>query len=68
MIGYATIFFSYDPKGEYSFSPTVWITEMKTQNFSEMDFCQSQAAGTHFDLPDFELRQSPKTFTYGSLH
>ena len=32
MIGYATIEFSYDPNGYYSFPLTVWITEMKTQN------------------------------------
>ena len=38
MIGYATIEFIYDPKGEYSFPLTVWITEMKTQNLLAMDF------------------------------
>ena len=68
MIGYATIEFSYDPDGEYTFPLTVWITEMKTQNLLGMDFCQSQASGIHFDLPGIELRQPPKTFCYGSLH
>ena len=51
MIGYATIEFSYDPNGEYSFPLTVWITEMRTQNLLEMDFCPNQASGIHFDLP-----------------
>ena len=67
MIGYATIEFSYDPNGEYSFPSTVWIAEMKTQNLLGMDFCQNQASGIHFDLPGIELRQPPKTFCYGSL-
>ena len=68
MIGYATIEFSYDPNGEYTFLLTVWITEMRTQNLLGMDFCQNQASGIHFDLPGIELRQTPKTFCYGSLH
>ena len=67
MIVYATIEFSYDPKGEYSFPLTVWITEMRTQNLLGMDFCQNQASGIHFDLTGIELRQTPKTFCYGSL-
>ena len=62
MIGYATIEFSYDPNGEYSFPLTAWITEMKTQNLLGMDFCRNQASGIHFDLPGIELRQPPKTF------
>ena len=68
MIGYATIEFSYDPNGEYSFTLTVWITEMRTQNLLGMEFCQNQASGINFDLPGIELRQPPKTFCYGSLH
>ena len=68
MIGYATIEFSYDPNGEYSFPLIVWITEMKTHNLLGMDFCQNQTSGIHFDLPGIELRQPPKTFCYGSLH
>ena len=59
MIGYATIEFSYDPNGEYSFPLTVWIMEMKTQNTLRMDVCQNQASGIHFDLPGIELRQPP---------
>ena len=68
MVGYATIEFSYDPNGEYSFPLIVWITEMKTQNLLGLDFCQNQASRIHFDLPGIELRQPPKTFCYGSLH
>ena len=68
MIGYATMEFSYDPNGEYTFPLTVWITKMKTQNLLGMDFCQNQASGIHFNLPGIELRQPPKTFCYGSLH
>ena len=68
MIEYATIEFSYDPNGEYSFPLTVWPTEMKTQNLLGMDFCQNQASGIHFDLLGKELRQPMKTFCYGSLH
>ena len=56
MIGYATIEFSYDPNGEYTFPLTVWITEMRTQNLLGMDFCQNQASGIHFALPGIELR------------
>ena len=62
MIGYATIEFSYDPNGKYSFPITVWITEMKTQNLLGMDFCQNQASGIQFDLPGIELRQPPNPF------
>ena len=68
MIGYATMEFSYDPNGEYTFPLTVWITEMRTKNLLEMEFCQNQASGIHFDLPGIELRQPPKTFCCGSLH
>ena len=68
MIGYATIDFSFDPNGEYSFPLTVWITEMRTQNLLGMNFCQNQASGIHFALPGIELRQPPKTFCYGSFH
>ena len=49
MVGYATTEFSYDPNGEYSFPPIVWITEMRTLNLLGMDFCQNQASGIHFD-------------------
>ena len=67
-IGYATIEFSFDPNGEYSFPLTVWITEMKTQILLVMDFCQTQTSGIHFDLPGIELRHHPKNFCYESLH
>ena len=40
MIGLATLTFSYDPDGQFTFPLTVWITEMKTQNLLGMDFCQ----------------------------
>ena len=68
MICDATIEFSYDPNGEYSFPLTVWITEMRTQNLLGMDFCQNQASGIHFDLPGIEPRQPSKTLYYGSFH
>ena len=68
MTGYATIEFSYDPNGEFSFPLTVWITEMRTQNLFGMDFCQNQVSGIHFELPGIELQQPPKTLCYGSLH
>ena len=67
MIGYATIEFSYDSNGEYSFPLTVWITKIRTQNLLGKDFCQNQAFGLHFDLLGIELRQPPKNFCYGSL-
>ena len=38
MIGFATLTFSYDPDGQFSFPLTVWITEMKTQNLLGMEF------------------------------
>ena len=68
MIGYATIEFSYDANGEYTFPLTVWITKMRTQNLLGMDLCQNEASGIHFDLSGIELRQPPKTICYGSLH
>ena len=68
MIGYATIEFSYDPNGEYTFPLTVWITDWRTQNLLGMDFCQNQAPRIHIDLPGIELRQPSKKFYYGSLH
>ena len=68
MIGYATIEFSYDPNGEYTFPLTVWITEMRTQNLLGMDFCQNQASRIHFDLLALSYGSPPKTFCYGSLH
>ena len=60
MIGFATLPFSYDPDGQFSFPLTVWITEMKTQNLLGMDFCQKQVSDIHFDLPGIELKEPPK--------
>ena len=68
MIGFATLTFSYDPDGQFSFPLTVWITEMKTQNLLGMDFCQKQVSGIHFDLPGIELKEPSNTVCYGSLH
>ena len=68
MIGLATLTFSYDPDGQFTFPLTVWITEMKTQNLLGMDFCQKQVSGIHFDLPGIELKEPPNTVCYGSLH
>ena len=68
MIGFATLTFSYDPDGQFSFPLTVWITKMKTQNLLGMDFCQKQVSGIHFDLPGTELKEPPNTVCYGSLH
>ena len=68
MIGFATLTLSYDPDGQFSFSLTVWITKMKTQNLLGMDFCQKQVYGNHFDLPGIELKKPPNTVCYRSLH
>ena len=68
MIGYATMIFRYDSNGEYTFSLTVWITEMQSQNLLGMDFCQNQVSRIQFNLPSIELRQPPKTFCYGNPH
>ena len=68
MIGFATLTFSYDPDGQFSFPPTVWITEMKLQNLLGMGFCQNQVSGVHFDSPGIELEEPPNTLCYGSLH
>ena len=68
MIGLATLTFSYDPDGQFTFPLTVWITEMKTQNLLGMNFCQKQLSGIHFELPSIELKEPPKFVCYGSLH
>ena len=68
MIGFATLTFTYDPVGQFSFPLTVWITEMKTQNLLGLDFCQRQVSGIRFDLPGIELKEPPNTVCYGSLH
>ena len=51
MIGFATLPFSYDPDGQFPFHLTLWNSEMKTQNFLGMKFCQKQVPGIHFALP-----------------
>ena len=68
MIGFATLTFSYDTDGQFSLPSTVWITEMKTQNFLGMDFCQKRVCGIHFDLPGIELKEPPNTVCYRNLH
>ena len=68
LVGLATLTFSYDPVGQFSFPLTVWIIEMKTQNILGMDFCQKQVSGIHFDLPGIELKEPQNTVCYGSLH
>ena len=68
LIGLATLTFSCDPDGQFTFPLTVWITEMKTQNLLGMDFCQKQVSGIHFELPGIELKEPPNTVCYGSLH
>ena len=68
MIGLATLTFSYDPDGLFTFPVTVWITEMKTQNLLGMNFCRKQVSGIHFELAGIELKEPPNTVCYGSLH
>ena len=68
MIRLATLTFSYDSDGQFTFPSTVWITEMKTQNLLGMDFCQKQVSGIHFELPGIEHKEPPNTVCYGSLH
>ena len=68
MIGFATLTFSYDPDGQFSFPLTVWITEMKTQKLLGMEFCQKRISGIQFDLPGNELKEPSNTVCYGSLH
>ena len=68
MIGYATTIFSYDPDGQYIFPLTVWITEMKTKNILGMNFCQNQVSGIHFDLSGIEIKNPPKSISYGSFY
>ena len=68
MIDFATLTFSYDPDGQFSFPLTVWITEVKTQNLLGIDFCQKQVSGIHFDLRGIELKEPPNIVCYASLH
>ena len=59
MIGSATIKFSYDTDGHFSFPLTLWITEFKTQNLLGIDFCRKQLSGIHFDFPEIGLKEPP---------
>ena len=68
MICLATLTFSYNPDGQFTFPLTVWITEMETQNLLGKDFCQKQVSGIHFELPGIELKELLNTVCYGSLH
>ena len=68
MIGFATLTFSYNPDGQFSFPLTVWITEMKTQDLLGMDFCQKQVSGIHFEIAGIEPKEPPNTVCYGRLH
>ena len=68
IIGFATLTFSYDRDGHFSFPLTAWITEMKTQNLLGMDFCQKEISGIHFDSPGIEFEEPLNTVCYGSLH
>ena len=68
MIGFATLTFSYNPDGQFSFPLTVGITEMKTQKLLSMDFCQKQVSGIHFDLSGIELKGPPNTARCGNFH
>ena len=68
MIGLATLTFSYDTDGQFTFPLTVWITDMKTQNLLVLDFCQKQVSGIHFELTGIELKEPPNTVCYGNLH
>ena len=68
MIGCATITFSHGPDGQFIFSLTKWIPEMKTQNLIGIDICQKQVFGIHFDLSGIEKKNHPKSICYGSFH
>ena len=68
MIAFATLTFNYDTDRQFSFPLTVWITEMKTQNFLGMESSQKQVSGIHFDLHGTELKEPPNTVCYGNLH
>ena len=67
MTGLATLTFSYDADGQFTFPLRVWITEKKIQKLLGMDFCQKQVYGIHFELPGIELKEPPNSVCYGSL-
>ena len=41
---------------------------MRTQNLLGIDFCQKQVSGIHFDLPEIEIKNPPKSTCYGNFH
>ena len=41
---------------------------MQTQSLLEMDFCQKQKSGIHFDLPGIEVRNPPNSLCYGCFY
>ena len=67
MIGCATITFSYDPDGQFIFPLTLWITDMRTQNLLDMNFCQKQVSGTQFDVTEIEIKNPSKSICFGSF-
>ena len=68
MIGDATIYFGYDPDGQFILPITKWITKMGTQNLLGIDFSQKQGSGIHSDLPGIEIKNPPKSICSGSFH
>ena len=68
MIGLATIISRYAPDGIFIFPLAALITEMRTQSFLGMDFCQKQLSGIQFGLPRIEIKITPKSICHGSFH
>ena len=68
MIDSATINFSCNPDGQFSFPLTLWITELKTQNLLGMVFCQKEVSGIQCGLLGIEFKEPPNTVCYASLH
>ena len=54
MIGLATLIFSYDPDGQFTFPLTVWITEMKTQNL--LGIVKSKYLASILNYPALNLK------------
>ena len=68
MIHYATKTCNYDPDGQLFFPLIVWITKMRTQYLHGMDICKNQFCVNHFDLPEIEIKNPPKSICNGSFH
>ena len=60
MIGYASTCFSYEPDGQFNFAPIVRIAGMRFKNLLEIDFCQKQVSGFHFDPSGMKIKDPPK--------